>query len=576
MTVSETRTWWKDGTVYQIWPASYKDSNGDGVGDIVGIISTLDYLKDLGVDIIWVSPIYDSPQKDMGYDISNYEEIYPPYGTVAEADKLIEECHNRGIRIIFDLVVNHTSDQHAWFKESRSSKSNPKRDWYIWRPAKYDKDGTRRPPNNWRAHFGGSAWEWDEQTQEYYLHLFVPEQPDLNWDNEATRQAIFDSAVNFWLKKGVDGFRVDTVNMYSKPSDYPDAAITDQGQEFQFAPNLFCNGPRMYEFLREMNSQCFSHYDCFCVGELSHTPDPAHVLRYVSAKEKQLDMVFQFDLVDLGQGPTCRYETSPVELPVFKNLLARMQALTAGNDGWSTAFLENHDQARSISRFADDSPKWRVRSGKMLAILLSTLTGTLFLYQGQEIGMINIPGDWPDHEYKDIESINYATRMRKVSNDDPTVMAKAVKGMSQVARDNARTPVQWDASPHAGFTTGEKPWMRANDSYHEINVAAQQKDPKSVLAFWKSMLQLRKQFVDVFVHGTFEMFDASGDKTIVYGKTFGKNRVLVHLNFSSERQRVEVPWTWEGGKLLVSNVDEEEREKEWLAGWEGRIYDVSE
>ena len=261
---STHKVWWKDGVFYQIWPASYKDGNGDGMGDIVGIIETLDYLKDLGVDTIWVSPMYQSPQKDMGYDISDYEAIDQMYGSVEDAEKLIKGCHERGMRIIFDLVVNHTSDHHEWFKQSRSSKDNPKRDWYFWRPPRYE-NGVRKPPNNWRAYFGGSAWQWDEPTQEYYLHLFVPEQPDLNWENDETREAIRNSAVKFWLDKGIDGFRVDTVNLYSKPIDFPDGAINDASSEYQLASELWCNGPRMHEFLRELNDKVLSHYDC-CTG----------------------------------------------------------------------------------------------------------------------------------------------------------------------------------------------------------------------------------------------------------------------------------------------------------------------
>ena len=271
---STQEVWWKDGVFYQIWPASYKDGNGDGMGDIVGIIETLDYLKDLGVDTIWVSPMYQSPQKDMGYDISDYEAIDPMYGSVEDAEKLIKGCHDRGMRIIFDLVVNHTSDQHEWFKQSRSSKDDTKRDWYFWRPPKYV-NGERRPPNNWRAYFGGSAWQWDEHTQEYYLHLFVPEQPDLNWENNETREAIYNSAVKFWLDKGIDGFRVDTVNLYSKPIDFPDGAITDPSSEYQLAPDLWCNGPRMHEFLRELNDKVLSQYDC-CTGTFSSTSFHIH------------------------------------------------------------------------------------------------------------------------------------------------------------------------------------------------------------------------------------------------------------------------------------------------------------
>jgi oligo-1,6-glucosidase len=293
-----TRTWWKEGPVYQIWPASYKDSNNDGMGDVPGIISTLPYLHSLGIKIIWICPIYDSPQIDMGYDISSYERIYAPYGTVADVEVLLAEAHKLGMRVIFDLVINHTSHLHEWFQESRKSKENPKRDWYYWRPAKYNSNGERRPPNNWRCHFGESAWEWDENTQEYYLHLFTTEQPDLNWENEETRKAIYETSMKFWLDKGVDGFRIDTCNMYSKDPLFPDAKIVDPSVELQRTAD-FCNGPRMHEFLQEMY-KIFEKYDCMTVGELPHTPSQAKVLKYVSEEEKQLNMVFNFEIVDLG------------------------------------------------------------------------------------------------------------------------------------------------------------------------------------------------------------------------------------------------------------------------------------
>lgn len=374
------RPWWKDGVVYQIYPASFKDSNGDGIGDIPGITQSLDYLKSLGIDIVWICPMYDSPQIDMGYDISDYENVYPPYGTLSDMEELIHECHKRGMRIILDLVINHTSDQHKWFKESRSSKDNPKRDWYIWRPAKYDEQGNPKPPNNWRSNFGGSVWEWDENTQEYYLHLFCPEQPDLNWENEETRKAIYASAMTFWLDKGVDGFRVDTVNMYSKDTAYPNAPITDHGAEWQEAGKVYCNGPRMHEFLAEMNA-ILCKYDAMTVGECPHTPDPKRVLQYVSAKEKQLNMVFQFDVVDVGMGSVFKYQTTPFafKLDDIKAAIGRTQGIITGTDAWTTVFMENHDQARSISRFGNDSPQWRVRSGKMLALMLSALSGTLYV-----------------------------------------------------------------------------------------------------------------------------------------------------------------------------------------------------
>lgn len=569
------RIWWKDGVVYQIYPASYKDSNGDGLGDIPGIISKIDYIKDLGIDIIWVSPMYDSPQHDMGYDISDYESVYPPYGTVADMEALVEACHSRGMRLILDLVINHTSDEHKWFQESKSSKDNPKRDWYIWRPAKYAADGTRMPPNNWRSFFSGSAWQWDEHTQEYYLHLFAKQQPDLNWENETCRKAIYESAMEFWLKKGVDGFRVDTVNMYSKGNELPDAPITDQGIFEQPASGLFCNGPRMHEFLREMNSQVLSKYDTMTVGELPHTPDPAHVLRYVGSGDKQLDMVFQFDIVDLGMGKTHKYEYEGYKLPELKQVVSKWQTFIDDSDGWTTAFCENHDQGRSVSRYTSDAPEWRERSSKMLAIMMAAMTGTLFVYQGQEIGMINAPKDWPIEEYKDIESINYYNSV-KARGGSEAALNHVMHSIQILGRDHARLPMQWDDTPFAGFTDKKDgAWMRTNETYRDgINVAAQTKNPKSVLNFWKKMLTTRKEYKDLFIHGKFEGYDIENEETFLFGKTYGKSRALVALNFTDQAQPLRIPDAFrDSGKLelLVSNVEGTDG-TEKLQGYEGRIY----
>ncbi|CAG8970958.1 hypothetical protein HYALB_00000939 [Hymenoscyphus albidus] len=572
----EGRKWWKDGTVYQIYPASFKDSNDDGLGDVPGIISKIDYLKELGIDIVWVSPMYDSPQHDMGYDISNYEAVYAPYGTVADMENLVEACHSRGMKLILDLVVNHTSDEHAWFKESRSSKNNPKRDWYIWKPAKYAADGTRMPPNNWRSFFSGSAWQWDETTSEYYLHLFATQQPDLNWENVETRRAIYDSAMEFWLKRGVDGFRVDTVNMYSKGNELPDAPIIDKGIYEQPAHTHFCNGPRMHEFLREMNSQVLSKYDTMTVGELPYTPDPAHVLRYVGSGDKQLDMIFQFDIVDLGMGETHKYQYKEWQLPAMKEVVRKWQQFIANTDGWTTAFCENHDQGRSVSRFTSDSPQWRERSSKMLAIMLSAMTGTLFVYQGQEIGMINAPAEWGIEEYKDIESTNYYNEIASRTNNDSEALADVMRSLQILARDHARLPMQWDSTPFSGFT-GKKDgaWMRTHDLYKEINVAAQVVDPNSVLNFWKKMLKIRKEQKDLFVCGVYEEFQMDNQETFIFGKKFGEERAIVALNFTDEEQVFQRPEVRGEMKLLISNVDGVNGNEEKLAPYEGRIYLVS-
>ncbi|KAL6857698.1 hypothetical protein ACO1O0_005140 [Amphichorda felina] len=578
--------WWKDAVVYQVYPASFKDSNGDGMGDIPGLISELDYLKDLGINTLWLSPMYKSPQVDMGYDIADFEDIHAPFGTLADMNNLIEGLHQRGMRLILDLVINHTSDQHQWFQESRSSRDNPKRNWYIWRAPRYDLSGQRQPPNNWRAAFGGSVWEWDEKTQEYYLHYFAPEQPDLNWDNDETRNAIYDSAVRFWLEKGVDGFRVDTVNKYSKPSEFVDAEIKDPKNPWQYAYPLFCNGPRMHEFLKEMNRDAMAPYgEIMTVGELPCTPDADEILRYVGAKERELNMVFHFDMVYLGMGTVHKYIPEKFDLLDVKASLAKWQCFIEGRDTWTTVFAENHDSARSISRFASDAPAHREASARLLALMLTTLTGTLFIYQGQEIGMTNIPRDWSVDEYKDLETQNFWERMRDHTGNDPTGMRTAMDGINVLARDHARTPLQWDASANAGFSTGE-PWMRVHDDYPEVNIRKQWGQSNSPLEFWRYMLRFRKQFSQLFTHGVFAEFDHENKALFTYTKEAHRgravtgsgemNKALVVLNFSDENQRFVVPDELQGCRvrLAVSTMagKTEGGMSEPLAPYEGRAY----
>ncbi|KAK3906489.1 glycoside hydrolase superfamily [Staphylotrichum tortipilum] len=580
MTSLTAKPWWKDAVCYQIYPASFKDSDGDGLGDIPGILSKIDYLKDLGIDVVWV---------DMGYDISDYEKVYPPYGTVKDMEDLIEACHKRGMKLILDLVINHTSDQHAWFKESRSSKDNPKRDWYIWKPPRFAEDGTRLPPTNWRSYFSGQTWEYDEHTGEYYLHLFAKEQPDLNWENEEARKAIYDSAMRFWLEKGVDGFRVDVVNMYSKGVELKDAPIVDARFYEQPAWMYYANGPRMHEFLREMNQTVLDKYDTVTVGELPHTPDPKKVLDYVSARDKQLSMVFQFDIVDLGQGREHKYHFEEWKLPQFKTIVAKWQQFIEGTDGWTTVFCENHDQGRSVSRYASDAPSDRAPSAKLLALMLCALTGTLFLYQGQEIGMINLPASWPISSYRDIESVNFYHAMAAQSGNDPAELAYVMRSLQILGRDNARLPMQWSGAAHAGFTDAPRgPWMRVHDLYGEINVARQVAEGEgSVLGFWRRMIRFRKQHAEVLVHGAFQAFEMEDERTFVFGKRgegSGEGggtevkRVAVALNFTGEEQDVELP-PYEGLEFAVGSYDDAGEAEKGVVGrvrrlrpWEGRLY----
>ncbi|KAJ9657439.1 hypothetical protein H2198_004314 [Neophaeococcomyces mojaviensis] len=581
-----TPSWWKTGTCYQIWPASYKDSNDDGIGDIPGVISTLDYIKELGIDIIWLSPMYDSPQKDYGYDISDYQAIYPPFGTMDDMDELIKQTHARGMRLILDLVINHTSDQHKWFQESKQSRTNPKAEWYIWRDARMV-NGERHPPNNWRAIFGGSAWEWVEERQQYYLHIFAKEQPDLNWELEEVRLAIYKEAIEFWLDRGVDGFRVDTCNLYSKDVSFPNADVVLLEEQYQPAFKHFENGPRMHEWLQEKRRLCLSKYgDILMVGECPGS-DRETVLSYVSAARNELSCVLDFDVVDLGTNRTSggkKHHSYRHQLPEFKLALAKTQDLIRTTDAWGTVFLENHDQGRSISRFATDTPQYREAASKMLALCICALTGTLFVYQGQEIGMYNHSADWTIDDMRDIDSINAYNDVKHRYGDDPVWNKKAMRGIATVGRDNARLPVQWSGeAPNAGFTPSPdaKPWIRVHDDYKNVNVADQLGRKDSPLRFWQRMLKVRSQYRDLMILGDFELHDLYEQDTFTFikkpkgagaGAATGQE-LLVVCNFSERENPVDVPARLRDRKkeLLVSSLGEEAAGK-YLRPWEGRVY----
>ena len=570
-------TWWKDATIYQIWPASYKDSNGDGIGDIPGIISELDYIKDLGVDIIWLSPMYKSPMEDMGYDISDYEDINPDFGTLQDMQNLIDGCHERGMKIICDLVINHTSADHEWFKESRSSLDNPKRDWYIWKRPKYDAAGNRHPPNNWQSYFSGSAWEYDEPTGEYYLRLFAKGQPDLNWENEECRKAIYDSAIRFWLNRGVDGFRIDVAGFYSKEQSFTDAPITYVDQLHQPSKELTSNGPRIHEFHQEMNKEIWSKYDIMTVGEMCHWTKQ-EALKYVSASRNEMNMMFIFDVVELGTENSDRFRYFGWNLIDFKNAVKSQSDFIKGTDAWSTVFIENHDQPRSITRFGNDK-KYHTKSGKLIAMLQTTLTGTLFIYQGQEIGMTNLPRSWSIEEYKDVYTTNYYNEFKKKYGDDADFKQKEKQLMdviNMVARDHSRSPVQWNASANAGFTSG-KPWMKVNDNYTDINVKEQQHNPNSLLKFYQKMLKLRKEYKDLFIYGSFEILDYNNDKSFTFIKEImdaKSPKAYVVLNFSNDVVPFERLIEGEF-ELVASNLDSAtEFEESILSPYEGRVYIV--
>jgi oligo-1,6-glucosidase len=569
------RAFWKEAVVYEIYPASFKDSNNDGIGDIPGIVSKLDYLRDLGVDVIHICPHYQSPQVDMGYDISNYEEIHEPYGTVEDVQALIDATHSRGMKIIFDLVINHSSNMHKWFQESRSSQNNSKRDWYFWRPPKFDTNGNRHPPNNWRSHFTVPAWTWDEATQEYYLHIYAPEMPDFNWENKETRQAIYDTAIIFWLKRGIDGFRIDTVNKYSKDTSFPDAEIINPKEETQPGWRFYNHGPRIYEFLTEMKS-IFDQYGAMTVGELSSFPRSEEgVMEFVSSRNGPLNMVFNFDISDLGQkrkpgqkGPV------PFEVQPFKTEMSRWQRFVSDPEAWITLYLENHDAPRSLSRFGHDfSLEDQIRVGKMLAMIMATMTGTLFLYQGQEIGMSNLPRQWPIDEYRDIRSLNKYERAQERCDGDSKCLASARDDIWKGARDHARLPIQWNGGPNAGFTSeGVTPWMRVHDDWEQHNVELQLGDSDSLLEFWKKILKLRKEYKDLFIYGSYKLLESTAEDIFIFVKEGQGLKSLTVVNFSPNRNEWEGPSSslGVGSKLLLGTTDRED--DNILRAWEGRVY----
>ncbi|MFN8099809.1 MAG: alpha-glucosidase [Dermatophilaceae bacterium] len=504
----EAPAWWTSAVVYQIYPRSFADSDGDGLGDLGGILGKLDYLEDLGVDVVWLSPIYRSPQDDNGYDISDYEHVDPMFGSDEQLDAIIAGLHDRGIRLVMDLVVNHTSDEHPWFVESRSSRDNPKRDWYWWRDQ----------PTDWISFFSGSAWEYDLATEQYYLHLFSRKQPDLNWENPEVRQAVF-SMMRRWLDRGVDGFRMDVINLISKVTPLQDAHDDLVAQTF--------NGPRIHEFLQEMHRAVFAGREAalITVGETPGvTIEEAQL--YTDPARAEVDMVFQFEHVDLDSGPGGKWDVIPLELPLLKANLAAWQEGLA-DVGWNSLYWDNHDQPRAVSRFGDDDPVWRGRSAKTLATVLHLHRGTPYVYQGEELGMTNAPFAGID-DVADIESINHYREAIDAGADPQEVL----RGIRAKGRDNARTPVQWDAGPHAGFTTGE-PWIAANPNHTEINAAAQITDPDSVRAHYQRLIALRHNNPTVAL-GHFEMLLDDHPTVWAFTRTLDDDQLLVLANLSRE------------------------------------------
>jgi oligo-1,6-glucosidase len=559
---TENKQWWKEAVVYQIYPRSFMDSNGDGIGDLRGITERLDYLKDLGVDVLWLSPVYDSPNDDNGYDIRDYRAIMAEFGTMADFDELLAEAHKRGLKILMDLVVNHSSDEHPWFKESRKSRDNPYRDYYIWREGRGN-----NPPNNWASWFYGSAWEYDPPTESYYLHIFSRKQADLNWENPKVRREVYD-LMKFWLDTGVDGFRMDVINLISKHQGFPDGEVTGQYGPYGEPGPFCCNGPRVHEFLREMNREVLSKYDIMTVGETPRvTVDEAK--RYTNAEGSELNMVFQFEHVKTEHGPYGKYTRQRFRLEDIKRIMSAWQeGLYAA--GWNSLYWENHDQSRSVSRFGNDStPLFREKSAKMLACCLYLLQGTPFIYQGQELGMTNARFD-TIAEYRDIEALNAYKTL--VEQEQVYTHDEMMDCINRMGRDNARFPFQWDGGPNAGFTTGT-PWIRVNPNHTVINAASQINDENSILHFYKKLIALRKEH-RIILSGSYRLLKSPEDLW-VYVRELEGQTLLVISSFSDKRQYYTIPedLAEKQRELLIGNYPVEDN---WqginLRAYECRAY----
>ncbi|MGO0577831.1 alpha-glucosidase [Ornithinimicrobium panacihumi] len=529
--------WWKSAVVYQIYPRSFADGDGDGTGDLRGIIERLDHLVALGVDVVWLSPVYRSPQDDNGYDISDYQDIDPLFGTLADLYELIEAAHGHGIKVVMDLVVNHTSDEHAWFVDSRSSATSEKRDWYVWRPPRPGHVGGEpgAEPNDWRSVFSGPAWEWDEATGEYYLHLFSRKQPDLNWENPQVREAVY-AMMRWWLARGVDGFRMDVINLIDKPEGLPD------GDGF----GLVVDGPRVHDHLQEMRREVFAdHPTAFLtVGEMPGvTAEKARL--YTDPARGEVDMVFQFEHVDLDAGPGGKFDLTDLAMPRLRESIMAWQEALA-EVGWNSLYWDNHDQPRAVSRFGDDDPAWRKVSAKTLATVLHTLRGTPYVYQGEELGMTNAPFALLE-DFRDIETLNYVAE-RELAG---TPFADVLDGLRAKGRDNARTPVQWTAGEQAGFTTGE-PWIAVNPNHVEINAEAQVGVEGSVFEHYRALIALRHEEPAVS-HGTITPLAMDHPDLWAFEREQEGTRLLTLASFT--RDDLDVPAEllagWEGAEVLV-------------------------
>ncbi len=548
------KAWYKEGIVYQIYPRSFKDSNGDGIGDIRGIIEKLDYIKELGVDIVWLSPIYKSPNDDNGYDISNYLDIMDEFGNLSDWKELLKGLHDRGIKLVMDLVVNHTSDEHPWFIESKKSKDNQYRDYYFYRQGK-----GKKAPNNWTSLFTGSAWEYDNTTDEYYLHLFSKKQPDLNWDNKKVRDEV-KKVMKYWLDLGVDGFRCDVINMISKKEGLPNGKyrLGLVGSEY------YLNGPHVHEYLKELHDEVLSKYDCFTVGEAIFT-STKDALMYVDEKRSELNMIFHFDHMNVDN--IFKWLIRPFRLRKLKRVLTKWQNDINGK-GWNSLYLENHDQPRIVSRWGDDK-KYRVESSKMLATMIYFQQGTPYIYQGQELGMTNAYFSELS-QYKDVETQNIYRLGRKKFHLSHKRMMKKLMYMS---RDNARTPMQWNKEKNAGFTSGE-PWLEVNRNYLEINVENEMTNPNSTYHYFKKIIALRKQY-EIIIYGDYKEYDKLNKYLYIYERNLNHEKLLIITSFTDKSIKFTLPNTlqYQNATLLLSNYEVKDDLKEFYTKpYEARVY----
>ncbi|MDT0190697.1 alpha-glucosidase [Rothia terrae] len=567
------KQWWKEAVVYQVWPRSFQDSDGDGIGDIPGITSRIPYLAQLGINVIWLSPVFGSPNDDMGYDISDYYSIMDEFGTMADFDELLETAHNHGIKILMDMVANHTSDEHEWFVQSRASTDNPYRDFYYWRDSSgVDDQGNPLPPNNWGSEFGGRAWEYDENTDQWYMHIFSKKQPDLNWENPKVREAIYEMT-RWWLDKGIDGFRLDAINIISKPEGLPDDPSVDPDKHSSSIPFVIHNGTKVHEWMHEMNAQAFSRYDCMTVGEMSATP-PSEALGFAGFETDELNMIFHFEHMGVDSDPGAgmgKWSLQKYDLRELKKVLNAWQTELDGK-AWGSLYWNNHDQPRVVSRFGNDSAEYREVSAKMLATVLHFMQGTPYIYQGEEFGMTNVK--FPSiSDYRDLDSLNMYDDF--VTDRGSLTPVEGMELIYAKGRDNARTPVQWDSSAHGGFSTGT-PWIDVNPNFTEINAQAALDNPDSLFYYYQRLISLRRgELQDHMVYASFKPLDAEDSEVYAYERHASNGeKLLVIANFTDHD--VERSYELADGRqqLVISNYSNDAGDT--LRPYEAKVYKISD